>query len=331
MALSLDATYLKVRQGGRILRTDGRREIIGLGPPSSYERAHTGLKAARRVFDAAWQSLPRPPSHAARQVGRLDRLIGAVLFDAEWQQKSWWIAGADLAAMVSAASQVDRPLDRSYDLVLQCPEGMTVREAAERFAAAKGLKSGGAPLPALSLIGKLNREIGYAVGVSRAMNDAPERLEGKAVRAELGRPRLTVEDFARGAIMIDRVADLPEGPIARRFYELVFDDPLLGPLFPDRSARHPERLALYLAEIFRGNGTYARERRGLPTLVARHRGWRGSPTPSGSDGSRCSPEAKENGAAAETLTGLTAYFEETAMLAQHESRQGRAKRFTERT
>ncbi len=86
----LDATYLKVRQGGRIVsiaaiiavavNTDGRREIIGLGTgPSEAETfwteflrglkargldgvklvisdAHTGLKAAiGRVFDATWQ------------------------------------------------------------------------------------------------------------------------------------------------------------------------------------------------------------------------------------------------------------------------------------
>jgi len=88
--LWLDATYLKVRQGGRIVsvaaiiavaaNTDGRREIIGLGiGPSEAETfwmdflrslkarglsgvklvisdAHGGLKAAiTRVFEATWQ------------------------------------------------------------------------------------------------------------------------------------------------------------------------------------------------------------------------------------------------------------------------------------
>jgi len=88
--LWLDATYLKVRQGGRIVsvaaiiavavNTDGRREIIGLAiGPSEAETfwmeflrslkgrglegvklvisdAHTGLKAAiARVFEATWQ------------------------------------------------------------------------------------------------------------------------------------------------------------------------------------------------------------------------------------------------------------------------------------
>ena len=86
----LDATYLKQRQGGRIVsvaaiiavaaNTEGRREIIGLGiGPSEAETfwtdflrslkargldgvklvisdAHTGLKAAiARVFEATWQ------------------------------------------------------------------------------------------------------------------------------------------------------------------------------------------------------------------------------------------------------------------------------------
>ena len=88
--LWLEATYLKVRRGGRIIsvaaiiavavNTDGRREIIGLtvGPSEAetfwteflrslkarglnglklvISDAHTGLKAAiRRVFDATWQ------------------------------------------------------------------------------------------------------------------------------------------------------------------------------------------------------------------------------------------------------------------------------------
>jgi putative transposase len=88
--LWLDATYLKVRQGGRIVsvaaiiavavNTDGRREIIGLGTgPSEAETfwtdflrglkargldgvklvisdAHFGLKTAiQRVFEATWQ------------------------------------------------------------------------------------------------------------------------------------------------------------------------------------------------------------------------------------------------------------------------------------
>ena len=81
--LWLDATYLKVREGGRIVsvaaitavaaNTEGRREIVGLGVgPSEAETfwadflkrltrrglrvAHEGLKAAvQRVVGATWQ------------------------------------------------------------------------------------------------------------------------------------------------------------------------------------------------------------------------------------------------------------------------------------
>ncbi len=93
-------------------------------------------------------------------------------------------------------THLDRDLSQNYDLVLQGPEGVTVREAAERFATARGLKSSGAPMPVLSLVGKLNREIGYAVGIARAMNDAPERLTGGHIWETLGRPRMTIGDFA---------------------------------------------------------------------------------------------------------------------------------------
>ena len=99
----LDATYLKVRQGGRIVsvaaiiavaaNTDGRREIIGLGlGPSEAETfwmdflrglkargldgtklvisdAHSGLRAAiERVFEATWQRC---------RVGLLKKVVGA--------------------------------------------------------------------------------------------------------------------------------------------------------------------------------------------------------------------------------------------------------------
>ncbi len=105
-SLRLDATYLKVRQGGRIVpvaaimavaaNTEGRREIIGLGigPSEAFGRwpspywteflrslrarglggvrlvisdAHTGLKAAiARVFEATWQRVGRPTVHWMR-------------------------------------------------------------------------------------------------------------------------------------------------------------------------------------------------------------------------------------------------------------------------
>ena len=111
--LWLDATYLKVRQGGRIVsiaaiiavavNTDGRREIIGLGTgPSEAETfwtdflrglkargldgvklvisdAHTGLKAAiARVFDGEAPSRSGGSAKAERAARRqADRALDA--------------------------------------------------------------------------------------------------------------------------------------------------------------------------------------------------------------------------------------------------------------
>ena len=119
----LDATYLKVRQGGRIVsvaaiiavaaNTDGRREIIGLGLwPSEAETfwmdflrglkargldgtklvisdAHSGLRAAiERVFEATW---PNRPERAYMDI--LARSIRRAGSAARWRRVEAVLAG----------------------------------------------------------------------------------------------------------------------------------------------------------------------------------------------------------------------------------------------
>lgn len=122
--------------------------------------------------------------------------------------------------------------------------------------------------------------------------------------------------------MINDARDLPEEEIARHFYGLVFDDPLLGPLFKDRSRRHPERLALYLAEVFRGDDSYLCQRGGLPTLVARHRGWRFTDAQRDRWVLLMGKALAKCGASNVLQQKLDHYFNQTALLAQHESEKG---------
>ena len=117
----LDATYLKVRQGGRIVpvaaiiavaeNTEGRREIIGLGiGPSEAETfwtdflrglkargldgvklvisdAHLGLKAAiQRVFEATWQSCRVGLLENRLEVDSLGRIGGRGIVDVRAQR-----------------------------------------------------------------------------------------------------------------------------------------------------------------------------------------------------------------------------------------------------
>lgn len=113
-------------------------------------------------------------------------------------EPSRWIAAADFAAMLDA--HLSRDLTQSYDITFQGPEALTVKQAAEAFAAnyrVEKIKVSKAPLPMLKLIGAFVPELKYAANVSEAMNDAREPFDGEAEWQVLGKPKITVADYAR--------------------------------------------------------------------------------------------------------------------------------------
>ena len=70
--------------------------------------------------------------------------------------------------------------------------------------------------------------------------------------------------------------------MTRLFYEKhVPDDPMLGPLFANMSADHPQRVAKWLGEVFGGPPCYSDEYGGYPRMISQHVGkglteeWRG--------------------------------------------------------
>ena len=88
-----DATYLKVREGGRIISvaaiiavavsTEGKREIVGLGPgPSEAETPDRGPGQAVlvRILEDPTQAWPRPPPPAGG-VPCGDRIKGLLALD----------------------------------------------------------------------------------------------------------------------------------------------------------------------------------------------------------------------------------------------------------
>jgi hemoglobin len=54
------------------------------------------------------------------------------------------------------------------------------------------------------------------------------------------------------------------------FYGRVRGDPELAPLFAEMPADHPERVALWLAEVFGGPPGYTEARGGYPMMVLAH-------------------------------------------------------------
>ena len=62
--------------------------------------------------------------------------------------------------------------------------------------------------------------------------------------------------------------------LTTRFYERVFADPVLLPLFRDPTEPHAERLALWLAELLGGPPLHTERRGGFATMRDAHRGLR---------------------------------------------------------
>ena len=57
-----------------------------------------------------------------------------------------------------------------------------------------------------------------------------------------------------------------------RFYELVPEDPLVGPLFAGMDARHAQHVAAWVGEVFGGPADYTASRGGYRTMLEHHLG-----------------------------------------------------------
>lgn len=74
----------------------------------------------------------------------------------------------------------------------------------------------------------------------------------------------TLYELAGGAAAIER--------LCRRFYELVFADDLLLPLFRDPDDEHAERLAMWLTELLGGPKEHTAVRGGFAVMRGSHVG-----------------------------------------------------------
>ena len=60
--------------------------------------------------------------------------------------------------------------------------------------------------------------------------------------------------------------------LCERFYTLVGDDALIGPLFAGMAPDHPSRVATWLGEVFGGPAAYTRDHGGYPAMLRHHIG-----------------------------------------------------------
>ena len=107
----------------------------------------------------------------------------------------YWVAGDDLARWVVGALRSERWHNRT--IIVQGPEPLTFRDAAERFVAAwqPGLRITHLPLWPLALIGRFKPEIGNFVTLMRLTSAFEEAFQSRDVWDGLGPPQLTIEGY----------------------------------------------------------------------------------------------------------------------------------------
>ncbi|MFN8348306.1 MAG: NAD(P)H-binding protein [Spirosomataceae bacterium] len=114
--------------------------------------------------------------------------------------KNYWIAAEDYGKQVAQSFLKLTAENREY--TVQGPEALTVDEGAEVYlknCAQKGLKIIKMPLWVLKIAGIFSPQADYGYHVVKAMLEHPEPFEAQTTWDELGKPTITMAQFAQNA------------------------------------------------------------------------------------------------------------------------------------
>ncbi len=119
-------------------------------------------------------------------------------------QPMWFIAGEDYGRQVAVDFAIDD--GESRDWPVQGPEAYNADAAAERFVSnweGEPLKISNFPLSLLKLFGLFSRSYSNVAKIVEAINEYPEQFESDETWKVLGRPQVTLPEFAKSASKAD--------------------------------------------------------------------------------------------------------------------------------
>lgn len=124
----------------------------------------------------------------------------SLLLAGESKHKMYFIAGADFGKQVANSFERLQNQNKEYDI--QGLEAFTADEASIEFIKhykRNKLKISRAPLPLLRFIGKFVQPLNYVSHIIEAMNNYPERFTAETTWRELGKPEITLKEFAENS------------------------------------------------------------------------------------------------------------------------------------
>lgn len=121
-----------------------------------------------------------------------------LLISGRSKHRQYFVAAADYAQQVVQAVETNTgAVDKDY--VIQGTEAFFTHEALTIFKenyTKADLSISSAPFSLLKLMGKVNAKMNYGSHIIEALNNYPETFEAEQTWAELGKPVVTLKDFA---------------------------------------------------------------------------------------------------------------------------------------
>lgn len=112
----------------------------------------------------------------------------------------WFIAGSDYGKQVAKSFQILG--EKSGEYAVQGLEAFTADEAVKVFVEnyqKEKLKISKAPIFLLKILGLFNQKMNYGAKIIEALNNYPEKFESEKTWEEMGRPQVTLAEYARQA------------------------------------------------------------------------------------------------------------------------------------
>ena len=139
------------------------------------------------------------PSAFMESLNGTQRLGRFVLLVGRSSVRPWYISAHDYGKQVARA--FERAQTENQEYVIQGPEALTQHEAAHQFVlgyADEKLSVFTVPSILMQFGRPFSAQADYGWHITKALNNYPEQFDATRTWAELGKPRTTMELFARG-------------------------------------------------------------------------------------------------------------------------------------
>jgi uncharacterized protein YbjT (DUF2867 family) len=113
-------------------------------------------------------------------------------------EKAWWVAGEDFGRQVANALKTEKSLNKEYPV--QGLEALTITEASKIYAdnySTEKLSVANLPMGMAKFLALFVKPLKFVVPLMQVMNSNKEKFEAQKTWDELGKPAITLNQFAR--------------------------------------------------------------------------------------------------------------------------------------